>query len=90
MLIVIVSGGCSTSGRPQTGLTESLLFNPAGTGVGTPLVARTDWPSTPAYSSWDEQVAYRETIIDRQGQSGTGRDYTIRRFYSVRTGRVQR
>jgi hypothetical protein len=47
---------------------------------------RTDWPSTPAYARGTEQIEYRETIIDRQGDFGLGRDRLYRRFDSVTQG----
>ena len=69
---------------------EHIFFNPEWTGLPTFYIGRTDWPSTLAYSDVGETIAYRETINDRQGYSGAGRDYLIRRFYSVRKGRAKR
>ncbi len=70
---------------------KHLIFNPEWTNIPPEYVARSDWPSTAALSVLGEEIAYRETIIDRQGRSTGGRDQTYyRRFYSVRTGRAGR
>ena len=68
-----------------------ILFHPDWTGMPTFDVARSSWPSTPAYLPVGEVVDYQETIYDLQGRSWTGRqDYYRRQFKSVRTGRSYR
>jgi hypothetical protein len=81
--------GCASSQcdrRPAERLSEHLLFNAEWTGSSTGVISRSDWPSTPAYADGGEHVAYRETIIDRQGDFGFSRDRLYRRFDSVREG----
>ncbi len=85
--------GCATcprDARRTEVVSEHLLFNPEWTGISFHEVTRTDWPSTPAFANGGEQVEYRETIIDRQGDFGVSRDRLYRRFESVRQGHRER
>ena len=89
----LLATGCSSIGRQvqlQQHCTRELLFSPSWTGLPTCDVGRSSWPSTVAYGQVDEQVDYRETIIDRQGWFGNQRDFYYRRFDSVRAGRARR
>ena len=63
-----------------------LIFNPGWTGIPTLAVPRSSWPSTTTYQTSGEDLTYRETTIDIQGQFGFNSDRTYRRFYSVRRG----
>ena len=93
LLCVGLSGCCVTSpltARRTKVMSEHLLFNPEWTGLSLNEVPRGDWPSTPAFANGGEQVEYRETIIDRQGDFGVSRDRLYRRFDSVRQGHRER
>ena len=67
-----------------------LLFNPERTASAPPDNYRADWPVVLSGQPDREEIEYRETIIDRQGHFGRNSDYHLRRFDSVRTGRVRR
>lgn len=86
--------GCASTpvSQPSVRIVKTdVLFNPDWTGVPTFDVARSSWPSTPAYLPVGEVVDYQETIYDQQGRSWGGRqDYYRRQFKSVRTGRSYR
>lgn len=86
--------GCAsapTSHHSVRKVQMDVLFNPDWTGVPTFDIARSSWPSTPAYLPAGEIVDYQETIYDQQGRSSLGReDYYRRQFRSVRIGRSYR
>ena len=67
-----------------------LVFNPAETGWLVADTARADWPITVVYQDPGETIAYRETILDRQGWYGWDHDRPYRRFDSVRVGHTRR
>lgn len=92
-LSLAVLAGCASVGRSAWAfeyVPENLIFNPDRTGIPLRAIPRSDWPSTVAYSHPRETIEYRETVHDLQGLSQGGRDYLIRRFHSVRTGRMRR
>lgn len=68
----------------------NLVFNPPGMEVFAADQPRTPWPSAFAYDDPGETIAYRETIMDRQGWFGAENDRPYRRFDSVRIGYVRR
>lgn len=89
----LLVGGCATNAEAparRAGIAHNLLFNPSWTGVATFDSPRSDWPATIAHVRSTEQIEYRETYIDLQGQSGASRDYFYRRFESVRRGSASR
>ncbi|MBU0716781.1 MAG: hypothetical protein KJ749_00900 [Planctomycetes bacterium] len=90
---VLLATGCACprhrADHPQTAKKE-LLFNPEWANVPVFDTPRADWPSTVAYRRDGETIDYRETIIDRHGQSGTRLDRYYRRFEAVRTGQLAR
>jgi len=90
MLIAVVTAGCSHAqqSRPITPVREkNLVFNPDRTGLPSFDVARSDWPSTLAYSAGGQYTEYEVRIEDRTGGWHRGRDdYYYRRFSSVRQG----
>jgi len=97
LVLLVIStpmAGCYVPARrptPDYVSAKSIIFNPEWTGIPPFYVARTDWPSTVVFSNPGEELAYRETIIDRQGQFAGRRDQTYyRRFTSIRTGRGRR
>lgn len=94
LLAIPIIGGCSgyvRSARPHYVKMNHAIFNPEWTQIPVTAVARSDWPSTAAYSGSGEEVEYRETIIDWQGRFGGSREQLYyRRFDSVRTGVVRR
>ena len=93
VLVSSTSIGCSVSARtagPSYIAERHLLFNPEWMDLPVGYVARSDWPSTVAFSTISEAVEYRETIIDWQGRFGADSDRLYRRFGSVRTGRALR
>ena len=64
-----------------------VIFNPDEVLLPPEFIGRTDWPATYAHQATGEIVEYRESIIDRDGQTFGRRDDYRRRFYSLRTGR---
>ena len=91
VLVTIAVGlGCSVTER--NGSTrwiagQHLIFNPEWTGIPSGPEAREVWPSTSAFGGRDEEVFYRETIMDWQGRT---EPVYYRRFNSIRTGRAHR
>lgn len=95
VLLAIAAGlGCSGTGRNasvQWSASQHLIFNPEWTGIPSGPVAREVWPATAAFVGREEEVFYRETIIDWQGRTSGGREPVYyRRFNSIRTGRAHR
>ncbi len=94
LLAMPIIDGCSVSARtarPRTVKMNNAIFNPEWTQIPVSAIARSDWPSTDAFSAHGEEVEYRETIIDWQGRFGRSQDQVYyRRFDSVRTGRARR
>lgn len=95
MLLIapVLVGGCATnsvSPARRMVIARNLLFNPSWTGVATFDSPRSDWPATIAHVRSAEQIDYRVTYIDLQGQSGANHDYFYRRFESVRRGSASR
>ena len=89
----LLTTGCGNIGHQaqvQQHFTQELLYSPSWTGLPTCNITRSAWPSTTAYRQVDEQIDYRERIIDRQGWFGDQRDFYYRRFDSTRTGRGRR
>ena len=89
----LLVGGCATNAQAparRASIAHNLLFNPSWTGVATFDAPRSDWPVTIAHVRSTEQIDYRETYIDLQGQSGASHDYFYRRFESVRRGSASR
>ena len=90
LFTVVALGGCATPARSQDGFrgvqSKNLVFNPEWT--GRPYLAvlwDSDWPSARLYTSADERIEFRETIIDHQGHSsGASDNHYSRRLYSVR------
>ena len=92
-LAPLLVGGCASNAvapARRSGIARNLLFNPSWTGVATFDSPRSDWPVTIAHVRSAEQIDYRETYIDLQGQSGASHDYFYRRFESVRKGNASR
>ena len=94
LLAIAVGLGCSGTGRDASArwiASKHLIFNPEWTGIPSGAVGRAAWPTTPAFVGREEEVSYRETIIDWQGRTSGGREPVYyRRFSSIRTGRAHR
>ena len=94
LLAIPIAVGCSGHARTPRShgvKMNNAIFNPEWTRIPVTAIARSDWPSTAAYSGSDEEVEYRETIIDWQGRFGRSQDQVYyRRFDSVRTGVARR
>jgi len=67
-----------------------LVFGPDADFVPFVDVPRADWPAVAAQRVRGETIEYSERLTDRQGQFGGDRGYLVRRFRSVRTGRIER
>ncbi len=67
-----------------------LVFGPGAGMVPFVDVPRADWPAAAARGARGETIQYTERLLDRQGQYGHDQDYLVRRFRSVRTGRIGR
>ena len=90
-LLVGVGLGCAGKRRPVYRASVNavhVIFNPVPGGYSEPR--RALWPAAGIDLAPDAYVAYRETIVDRQGRFGGSQDYYRRRVDSVRTGRGYR
>lgn len=67
-----------------------LVFDPGARYIPFVDVRRGDWPAAAAHDTRGETIEYSERLTDRQGQFGHDGDYLVRRFRSVRTGRIVR
>lgn len=89
VLAGLALAGCVASARnlgPQELADSHIIFNPYW---NTPVVAGADrerWPIAPALDGTGSEIRFRETVIDRQGQTARDRDYYYRR---VETSRVR-
>ncbi len=104
VLASIVSPGCASSAAWRSGsiaatpparqsrsiAATSILFNPKRNSSPGYFREASRWPSTPVFADQREEVWYRETVYDRQGQSGSAPDLYYRRFYSTRIGQARR
>jgi len=97
---LLVAGGC-VSGNAKKRQTvpgkapcypadSHLVFNPAESHVPLVDVPRSDWPVASGSRVRGDTIEFSERLTDRQGQFGHDRDYLVRRFRSVRTGRIER
>ena len=100
IVVGLVAGGCAShkADRSRTVPGKApgyppdshLVFNPETSFVPLADVRRADWPGVAARGARGETIEYSERLTDRQGQFGHDRDYLVRRFRSVRTGRIER
>ena len=90
---VSVSTGCAKHDRVLrfSVITDThLIFNPECNSFPSEDIGRTDWPVTHVYETTGEFVDYEIIMIDRQTNSGRGRDRLIRTFRSTRRGHARR
>lgn len=73
------------------GFSSTLLFNRDASVPSAALYAqRGPWPSYTARADLGQRVFYREWFVDWQGPGRQGRDFTFRRFETVREGYTDR
>ena len=94
LVATLAAAGCATSKRPidaSNTAAKNLIFNQNCKSFPVLDVPREDWPTSEGFNISDEQIAFREVIVNREGRYHSSRSGDLyRRFYSVRTGRGYR